>query len=1468
MTIKRQISSVFHHRIIEWFSTRYGEPTDIQQKAWDRISKGDHVLMSAATGSGKTLAAFLWALNALISEIWPSGVTSVLYISPLKALNNDIQRNLFKPLNEIRQIFESHNESFPIVNILTRSGDTPPSHRRRMLKTPPEIVITTPESLNLLLSSQSGRKILHTVRTVILDEIHDVVRSKRGVYLMSAVENLVLLAGEFQRIALSATINPMETVAKYVGGYRLSGSDLVPEYSARTVIVLQSSIAKPMDITIETPLVADIDTRSVWDAIAKQLKDRLQRNRSTVIFTNSRRLCERITNLVNEDEEFPLAYSHHGALSKELRLEVERQLKDGRLKAIVATNTLELGIDIGHLDEVVMIQSPPSVSSAIQRIGRAGHRVGSTSRGCFMSTHLMDTITSVVLRDAVLKGDTETVSSPGAPLDVLSQIIISLYGQQVWNIDALFNQIKTCFSFHELEREHFDGVIEMLAGRYDSTRIRELQSQVFLDRIDNTIKTKPGTVKRYYISGGVIPDRGYYRLRHKETLALVGDLDEEFVWEAFPGKTFSFGSQLWQIKKITHNDVLALPVARETSSIPFWRGEGMDRDFHLSMRISEFLEDLDKKTENPDDAEAWLLSKKTDSAAAKFIIEACASQKRFTRTSLPHRHHVLVEWVDSGPQSAPGNQMLIHTFWGGKVNKPYALALRAAWEKIHGYSIEVFPSNDVISVLLPEKIDTNDLITLVTPSNVMDLLHDSLGNTGIFGARFRESAGIALLLAKRKFGERTPLWMTRLRSQKLFSVVQQYHSFPILIETWRTCLQDDFDMAGLSIVLDELISGIIQITECRTATPSPFGKSIAWRQINQYMYSGDEPSRYYSSAVSRDVIHDLVAADRVRLPIPKDVVNNFQSKKHRNYPGYSPSDPEELLDWIKDRLLIPFDEMKVLCESIRRDHQSDPDEWLHQLEGKIAWSQSNGPDSYYWFAREITDKIDILRESKADYEESQMEFLMEWLRFYGPITADDIKKTLGIPEDRLLPMLQSLVDSRHIVSGNLVKDSDREFVCDIENYEILLRIIRARRRPLTEPLPVDKLQLLLAMKHGLTEPSSSETQIENTMDQLEGYRAPADFWETEILPARIAGYCSSMLDVFMQHSGLMWLGNAPQNILFYFPSNLDLFFELSGEQDISSDESNILHRIMPDPEARYSFVNLVQRSGVTPSDLLKILMRKIWEGLITCDSFDVIRKAVLTKFKMPDLERMNFSRSGRHRRFGVNSGFHRWRETMPYSGNWMRVPLPHGIDNFIEHEELKKDRVRVILNRYGIVNKEQLQFEDRLLGWKMLIRTLQSMELSGEITTGYFFKGISGPQFISHIDVKRFQQSLPETSVYWMNAADPVSICGRCKNAFGGKLPKRFQGNYVVFRGSELLAVYEKQGSIMRFYINSESPEFERCLEPLHHMLTRQFKPLSMIKVRVINGEPAVRSSYVKSLKKMFDVSVDPREIVLTHRFQ
>jgi len=1614
----------FHPLVAGWFAESIGMPTDLQMLAWPHIAAGEHVLITAPTGSGKTMAAFLWAINELVTAKWPLGRISVLYVSPLKALNNDIRRNLMRPLSELRALFTRLGEYWPPVGIAIRSGDTPQSERRRMLREPPEILITTPESLNLLLSSHGGRSMLTNIRTVVLDEIHAVMDSKRGVHLITAVDRLVPLSGEFQRIALSATVRPLETVAQFVGGFRMVGDLRSPGYSARPVHIVSSSQKKDYKLTVRFPKAAEgwDDRDSFWQPFVDEIKEIVARNRSTLVFANSRRLCEKLTHLLNEGEPAPVAYAHHGSLSREIRTEVEKKLKAGELRAIVATNSLELGIDIGALDEVILLQAPPSFSSAIQRIGRAGHRVGEVSRGTLFPTDAQDILHTAVLSGGVLRQDIEAVRPVLSPLDVLAQIIVSMTGVETWDLDDLYARLKTSYPYQSLSRRQFDLVIEMLAGRYAGSRLRELKPRIAVDKLENTATARKGALQEVYFSGGTIPDRGYFHLRHNESAARIGELDEEFVWEAKIGQVFTLSTQNWRIERITHNDVFVTPARPGAAAPPFWKAEENLRDSHFSERIADFLEAAEELLEDPEvkaflgktsllDASAverlaGLLSARSsllhprdslftlrslDHSAVERLITFLIRQKDVTGRPLPHRRHLLIEYIGSGPGGYPGNQIVLHTIWGGRINRPFAMALEAAWEDRYGYRPELYPGNDSIMLQLPHETGGEEILSLVTSVNFPGLIRKKLEGSGFFGARFRECAGRALLLTRRQLNERMPLWVSRLRSQRLLDSVLQYEDFPILLEAWRTCLKDELDLEGLAKVLAGLESGVIAWSEAHTGHPSPMAQSITWPQINQYMYMDDQPKSGKGSKLRSDLLHEIVSIPELRPAVSVELAERFELKRQRLSPGYSPDSAPELIEWVKERLLLPESEWERLLGAMHRDHGLDPETVLASVAARLLrisppkaaeplivaienlprislglhWDIGSLPasrlDSGETFqASQLPNLLSQLDSEPAsedhsvtpagslsrgpegrwvsepaseDRDELFTAIFSEWLQFYSPRSMGFVRATLGLDNDLLSGAVEALIDAERLVSGRLKENDEQDSICDSQNYEVMLRLSRAAAIPVFSALGVEWLQPFLAQWQGLVTPESEAglDGLFRRIEQLVSYPAPAELWETEIFPARLKPYDFSWLDSIMQQSDLRWVGMNGRRVAFSFEPDLDLLQEEGTSEALRVQAGEVLSlsevslrtspapkvfrmpeggrgfkkpllrlvpasakdtadyskpvagdrpvlkmpsefegiekdadfaRLFSDPAVRYNFSTLVGLSNSRPAGLAEMLWKEVWLGKLTNDTFASLRHGIENNFRVPDAK-APIAGGSRRRRYSQRTGFSRWKGSLPMAGNWMRIRWPKREEDLLERAERGKERVRLLLDRYGILFRELLQNELPAFAWGNIFRSLRLMELSGEVLTGYFFQGVPGPQFISHEAFRMLQRKFPEEPVYWICATDPASVCGIRLDALKGKLPRRVPGTHLVYHGSKLVMESRRNAKTLIFHVPETDPHLQSYLGLLHHLLTRRFQPMRRIVIETINGEDASRSPYADALKISFDVSRDFKNLVL-----
>ncbi len=1449
------VLTIFHPLVARWLVERLGRPTPIQHLVWPEIASGGNLLATAPTGSGKTLAAFLWAINQLITGKWQGGAPRILYVSPLKALNNDIRRNLLTPLDELAGYFREAGQPVPSVRVMTRSGDSTPEERRQLIRHPPEILITTPESLNIMLSSKSGSSVLHGVRSVILDEIHAVAGSKRGTHLITAVERLTLLSGEFQRIALSATVRPLEVVADFVGGFERLDSPGGTVYRKRPVKIIRSDEHKRYVVTVECPeSPREEGEESFWKSLATELKVIVRKNRSTIIFTKSRRVAEKIARHINEGENEIIAYSHHGSIAREIRLEVEERLKRGELKAIVATSSLELGIDIGELDEVILVETPFSISSALQRLGRGGHGVGETSRGRIFPCHGMDFLAAAVMARSIETSSVEPIRPAESPLDILAQIILSMTCSATWDMDALYAFLRSCYPYRNLAARQFEQVLEMLAGRYAATRLRELTPRLSIDRIDKTVAAKAGASYLLYTSGGTIPDRGYFELRVKGSGARIGELDEEFVWERRVGDTFTLGTQVWRIEKITHNEVEVFPHKGKAGIVPFWRAEEQDRDFHYAERIMAFLQEADAGLS---DAAAFRQKLETtygmSPPAALSLTELLLRQKDAAYGKLPHRKRIVIEYCHEGGGRSGGLQAVIHTFWGGRLNRPFSMALAAAWEKKHGVAPEVYANDENILLIPPDEGKIAGVFPLVRPENIEDLLRGRREASGFFGARFRENASRALLLPRAGFHRRYPLWLNRLRAKRLHENVLRFPDFPITLETWRECLQDAFDLANLKVMLDELQSGSTEIIETQSEVPSPFCAGVIWRQTNRNMYADDTPEGRVVSGVSRRLLDELLSSSRLRPRIPVRLAKELEEKLQRLRAGYAPATPLELLEWLKERLLIPAAEWQALLGACRRDSAGFPPELPANITQKLASVNLGGSHVTHLCAAENLQLVRRLFHVEvvgvkpgklprtADSDSGEMdrsEFVCQWLSYYGPVRRSRLEEELGVGSDDLDNLLEGLVEEGRIIVEMILEGSETVEVCVSDNLDRLLRLARLARQPSFHPLSIDYLHLFLASYQGLVHPGDSPEALQTRLEKLFGYVLPAHLWEEEILPARIANYQPSWLDTLLHTSPLFWFGMGRQAVTFALEQEKENFIT-PRPKDLERAQL-----LFPDTRGRYDLFTIANHAGLGTTEATSLLWELTWRSAVTNDSMETLRKGILNGFTAIEPDRGGRGTSGTFR----SSALKRWAASRPVQGNWRYLDVSPGAGDLLEEHELAKERARILFDRYGILFRELLENETEAMGWGRLFPALRLMELAGEILSGYFFEGIPGIQFISSEALRILQDGLDEEAVYWMNAKDPASLCGVGLEGIKGGMPRRVPSNHLVFQGRRIILESLRSGRELRFAIPSDHPGLGSSLVLFENLMSRKFNPEKGVLVEKINGVAAEQSEYRDAL--------------------
>ncbi len=863
--------------------------------------------------------------------------------------------------------------------------------------------------------------------------------------------------------------------------------------------------------------------------------------------------------------------------------------------------------------------------------------------------HGRDLVDAAVLARCVVEGDIEDSVPVVSPLDVLAQVIVSMTGVETWRVDELYDAVRASLPFHALPRQQFDLVLSMLAGRYADTRLRELEPMVAVDAIGGTVQARAGALRRLYANGGTIPDRGYFSLRTADSGALLGELDEEFVWERSIGDAFVFGTQGWRIRRITHQDVEVVPIEGRSGMSPFWKAEEVNRRPHLALHVASALESWNGRLADPALRSDLVRENRLEPGAADALVAYLRRQREATGRDLPHRHHVLVEHVKDRLGGPEGCTVVVHTLWGGAINKPFGLALRAAWQERFGWAPELFQDNDALLLFLPEDVGAREVLGLVTPENLERFLRKGLEASGFFGARFRENAARALLLPRTSGARRMPLWLTRQRAKNLFEAASRYEDFPMLLETWRTCLRDEFDLTGLRGLLAELAAGAIRVGECTTPAPSPFCSGVLWRETNSLMYEDDAPRASGGTALSGDLVRELVLSADLRPRVDPSLAAELAARLDRTAEGWSPRGSVELLEWLKERIAIPAAEWDSLLAACERDHGTARAELLADLAGRIDERTFGTADTFgaagtgvpVVVAREVLPRIEraILGEGHE-----LAEVVAEWLRTSGPIEPARLAGVFGLPPQRIETVLRDLVEEEAAVVDRLLSGSDAVQVCDRQNLESLLRLARSRARPRVEPVPVDRLSVFLAVRQGLVGSgeegaagdagaAGSREQLQSMLERLFGFGLPVRLWEEEVLPARLAGYRAQLLDDLAGSCGLGWLGCGRQRIGFAFPEDFELYLEGSTA------DAEALARIFPDRAGRFGFWDLADASHLPSAELSDRLWDLAWAGAVSNDSFAVLRRGVQDRFKAVNLGRDEGARPGR-RPLRAEGGLH------------------------------------------------------------------------------------------------------------------------------------------------------------------------------------------------------------------------------------
>jgi ATP-dependent Lhr-like helicase len=1329
-----------------WFSGAFVQPTAAQEGAWEAIATGRDALVVAPTGSGKTLSAFLWSLDRLATTPPPEDPRRrcrVLYVSPLKALAVDVERNLRAPLTGIRQESQRLGLPVPEVSVGMRSGDTPADERRRFARTPPDVFITTPESLFLVLTS-AARESLRGVETVIVDEVHAVSGSKRGAHLALTLERLdALLDRPAQRVGLSATVRPVDEVARFLGG-------------ARDVVVVQPPSSKTVEVEVVVPVedmsqpgerldaaggsAARGEARpSMWPALEERIVDLVAQHRSTIVFCNSRRTAERLTSRLNEiagersagaEGMVEIARAHHGSVSREQRQQVEEALKSGRLPCVVATSSLELGIDMGAVDLVVQVESPPSVASGLQRIGRAGHQVGAVSRGVVLPKYRGDLVQCAVVAERMVAHGIEATGYPRNPLDVLAQQVVAMCAMDSWTVDELAALVRRAAPFASLPQSALEATLDMLAGRYPSDEFAELRPRLTWDRVTGTLAGRPGAQRLAVTSGGTIPDRGLFGVflvgagASAGKGSRVGELDEEMVYESRVGDVFLLGSSAWRIEDITHDRVLVTPAPGQPGRMPYWHGDAAGRPVELGRALGAFVRELSALS--PADATQRLRDDGLDDNAAANLLGYLAEQRAATG-ALPDDRTVLVERF----RDELGDwRLAVHSPFGAQVNQPWSLMLSARLRETHGVDVQAMHSDDGIVLRLPDTEQAPDGgVAVFAPEEVEPAVQAEVGGSALFASRFRECAARALLLPRRNPTRRTPLWQQRQRSAQLLSVAAQYGSFPVVLETMREVLQDVFDVPGLVELMRDVQARRVRVVEVETAQPSPFARSLLFGYLGAFMYEGDAPlAERRAQALSLDsaLLAELLGQAELRELIDADALAEVEREVQWRTEQRRVCDLEGTADLL--RVLGDLTTEEAVARGV------DPD-WLAELEGRRRVLSVRVAGQQRWVAVEDAGRLrDALGTAlPVGVAEAFLEpvadpvgdLVSRYARTHGPFLAGDVAARLGLGIAVVDAVLARLGTSGRVVHGEFRPGGTGLEWCGAEVLRALRRRSLAKLRKEVEPVTPQALARFLPQWQGISSTSGRGLDaLVRAVEQLQGASVPASALETLVLPSRVPGYAPSLLDELTTSGEVLWAGQGglPGKdgwVCLQLADTADLLLPAPLEASSTPLHDAVLAAL--DGGQALFFRQLSERVGSTDdSSLQTALWDLVWSGHVTNDTLAPLRALLGTGRTTHDSRRGPVKHRSRYGRPALPT-----RTGPPtVAGRWSRLP---------EREPDTTRRLHALaetlLDRHGVLTRGAVAAERVPGGFAAVYPVLKAFEEAGRVRRGYFVEGLGAAQF-------------------------------------------------------------------------------------------------------------------------------------------
>ena len=1467
------VLDLFHPAVADWFRDSFERPTPPQAQGWPAIAHGESTLILAPTGSGKTLTAFLWCINRVMFDPVPPKEQRcrVLYISPLKALAIDIERNLRAPIAGIANRASARGDAFHQPAVAIRTGDTPAIERARFLREPADILITTPESLYLLLTS-NARRTLRSIDIVIVDEIHALVPTKRGAHLALSLERLEALREDFrlkaeatgnsgtQRIGLSATQRPLDEVARFLGGTQ--GSRVKPQGSRsvakktgrgttriadpddaihdefatdraatqfRPVTIVDTSEKKQLELRIEVPVedmarigqpveipsgpAAQGPARtSIWSAIHPRLLELVRAHRSTLIFVNSRRIAERLASALNELAGETLVRSHHGSLARPQRIEVEDRLKAGQIRGLVATSSLELGIDMGAIDLVVQIEAPPSVASGMQRIGRAGHTIGAASRGVIVPKFRGDLVACAAVTRAMHEGRVESSRYPRNPLDVLAQQIVATVANEDWDVDGLFGLLRRAAPFAELSRSVFEGVLDMLSGRYPSDDFADLRPRLTWDRLKNRLFAREGAKRVAVINGGTIPDRGLYGVflvGERGPHARVGELDEEMVFESRVGETFLLGASTWRIEEITHDRVLVSPAPGEPGKMPFWKADAAGRPLELGRHIGELVRTLRNM---PASAAVQRLVQHhdLDNQAAENLVRYLADQASAAGV-VPDDRTVLIERC----RDELGDwRICVLTPFGGKIHAPWAMAAVERARAETGIDVETMWTDDGFVVRFPETEDPPDPNLMIPASDEVEaLVVRQLGATALFAAKFREAAARALLLPKRRPGGRSPLWQQRKRAADLLAVAAQYGSFPMILEAYRECLRDVFDMPSLVETLRRIERREVRTATVDSAIPSPFAAALLFGYVANYIYDGDAPlaeRRAQALAIDQSQLRELLGEVELRELLDADAIATVE----RQLQHLDEEQRARSTDGIHDLLLrlgdLTDDEVAARSRIDARDALSELLRARRVIKINIGGQPRLSPVEY---AGRYRDALGVplppgLPESLiAPAPNATQDLTRRYARTHGPFTTQEFADRYALGRVTAGFMLKTLASSGRLIEGEFRPGGAGREWCDPDVLQSIRRRSLARLRKEVEPVDPAVFGRLLTSWQGVSRPRLGLDALLDAIENLQGAPLPASILESEILSARVRGYNSADLDALTAAGEVTWcgiepLGDRDGRLALFLTDHMSRLWRPPEVFELSPRERSILSYLESDGASFFAPIHEAAGGGY-PGETVDALWDLVWKGLLTNDTFHALRAFTRPPEKRPrkPARRTNF----RSRRIGPPSSEGRWSLTADR------------VSGEISPTEWSTATAQQLLSRYGVVTREVAGAEGIEGGFSAVYDVLKAMEDAGRIRRGYFVGGVGAMQFAlpAALELMRsFKNASDDVESVVVSATDPANPYGtmlkwpapNAADSGAGRGPTRTVGALVILVDGALAGYVARGGRQLLTFVPEDEP--------------------------------------------------------------